>query len=34
VGHSVEEEVELVEVGFEYITEDYDDGGKIFRKRK
>jgi len=26
--------VKLVEVGFEYVTGDYDDGGKIFRKRK
>ena len=22
------------EVGFEYVTEEYGDGGKIFRKRK
>ena len=25
---------ELVQVGFEYVTGEYDDGGKIFRKRK
>ena len=24
----------LIEDGFEYVTADYDDGGKIFRKRK
>jgi len=24
----------LVEAGFEYVTGNYDDGGKIFRKRK
>lgn len=30
----VEEAKELVEAGFEYVTGEYDDGGKIFRKRK
>jgi len=24
----------LAEVGFEYVTGEYNDGGKIFRKRK
>lgn len=24
----------LIEVGFEYVTGEYDDSGKIFRKRK
>jgi hypothetical protein len=24
----------LIELGFEYVTGEYDDGGKIFRKRK
>jgi RNase P subunit RPR2 len=24
----------LIEVGFEYIIREYNDGGKIFRKRK
>jgi hypothetical protein len=24
----------LIEVGFEYVTGEYNDGGKIFRKRK
>jgi len=34
VAHNVGEAASLVEVGFEYVTGDYDDGGKIFRKRK
>jgi integrase len=34
VAHNVEEVCKLVEVGFEYITGEYSDGGKIFRKRK
>ncbi len=29
-----EEACKLIEVGFEYITGEYTDGGKIFRKRK
>lgn len=33
VAHSVGEACQLVEAGFEYITGDYNDGGKIFRKR-
>lgn len=32
--HNVGEAASLVEVGFEYVTGDYNDGGKIFRKRK
>ena len=24
----------LIDAGFEYVTGDYDDGGKIFRKPK
>ncbi len=28
------EACELVEAGFEYVTEEYNDGGKIFRKLK
>jgi integrase len=31
---NVEEAAKLVEVGFEYVTGEYDDGGKLFRKRK
>lgn len=34
VAANVEEACKLVEVGFEYVTGEYDDGGKIFRKRK
>jgi hypothetical protein len=34
VADNVEEAAKLVEVGFEYVTGDYGDGGKIFRKRK
>lgn len=34
VAHSTEEACKLIEVGFEYVTGEYDDGGKIFRKRK
>jgi integrase len=31
---NVEEAAKLIEVGFEYVTSEYDDGGKLFRKRK
>ena len=34
VAENTEEACRLVEVGFEYVTGDYADGGKIFRKRK
>ena len=34
VAKDAEEAMKLVEVGFEYVTGDYGDGGKIFRKRK
>jgi len=34
VAKNVEEAVKLIKVGFEYVTGDYSDGGKIFRKRK
>ena len=33
VAHNVQEACALVETGFEFITGDYNDGGKIFRKR-
>jgi len=33
VAHNVQEACTLVETGFEYITGEYCDGGKIFRKR-
>ena len=34
VALNVEEACRMIEVGFEYITGEYTDGGKIFRKRK
>ena len=34
VAHNVEESCKLVEVGFEFVTGEYNDGGKVFRKRK
>lgn len=34
VANNVKESCDLIEVGFEYVTGEYDDGGKIFRKLK
>jgi hypothetical protein len=34
VALNVEQACKLVDVGFEYVTGEYDDGGKIFIKRK
>jgi len=34
VAHNVKEACELVDVGFEFVTGEYNDGGKIFRKPK
>ena len=34
IAHNVEEACKLIEVGFEFVTGEYKDGGKIFRKRK
>ena len=34
VAKTVEEACQLIEVGFEYVTGEYSNGGKIFRKRK
>jgi integrase len=34
VAHNTTEACELIQVGFEYVTGEYHDGGKIFRKRK
>ena len=34
IAHDVGEAAALTEVGFEYTTEEYSDGGKIYRKRK
>lgn len=34
VARNVKEACSLIEAGFEYVTGEYDDGGKIFRKLK
>jgi hypothetical protein len=34
VATSVQEACKLIETGFEYVTGEYSDGGRIFRKRK
>jgi len=34
VAYNTDQACKLIEVGFEYVTGDYGDGGKIFRKRK
>jgi len=34
VAKTLDEARKLVEAGFEYVTGEYSDGGKIFRKRK
>jgi integrase/DNA-directed RNA polymerase subunit M/transcription elongation factor TFIIS len=34
IAHDVGEAAALIESGFEYVTGEYGDGGKIFRKRK
>jgi hypothetical protein len=34
VAKDSEQATELIESGFEYVTGEYDDGGKLFRKRK
>jgi hypothetical protein len=34
VAMNVKEATELIDLGFEYVTGEYSDGGKIFRKRK
>jgi integrase len=34
IAKNTKEACELVQVGFDYVTGEYDDGGKIFRKRK
>lgn len=34
VATNVQEARALIEAGFEYVTGEYNDGGKIFRKRK
>jgi hypothetical protein len=34
IAETTEQAKELIEKGFEYVTGQYDDGGKLFRKRK
>jgi hypothetical protein len=34
VAHNVGEATVLIEAGFEYVTGEYNDGGKILRKGK
>jgi hypothetical protein len=34
IAHNAEQACSFIEVGFEYVIGEYDDGGKIFRKRK
>jgi hypothetical protein len=34
VAHNVEEACALADVGFDYVTGEYGDGGKIFKRRK
>jgi hypothetical protein len=34
VAHNIEETIPLIEAGFEYVTGEYNDGGKVFKKRK
>jgi len=34
VAHNTDEACKLIEVGFDYVTGEYFNGGKIFRKRK
>ena len=34
VVHDVGEAASLIEAGFEFVTGEYNDGGKLFRKRK
>lgn len=34
IAHNAKEACKLIDVGFEYVTGEYSDGGKIFRKRK
>ena len=34
VANNTDDAAELIEVGFDYVTGEYEDGGKLFRKRK
>jgi len=34
VAKTAQDAVHLIELGFEYVTREYDDGGKLFKKKK
>ena len=34
VAKTAQDAVPLIELGFEYVTGEYDDGGKLFKKKK
>jgi hypothetical protein len=34
IAKTPQEAVQLVELGFEYVTGEYTDGGKLFKKKK
>jgi hypothetical protein len=34
IAKNVEDATPLIEAGFEYVTGEYIDGGKLFKKRK
>jgi hypothetical protein len=34
VAKNAQEATQLIELGFEYVTGEYDDGGKLFKKQK
>jgi len=34
IAHDVGEAASLIESGFEYVTGEYTDGGKLFKKHK
>jgi hypothetical protein len=34
VAKTAQDPVHLLELGFEYVTGEYDDGGKLFKKKK
>jgi hypothetical protein len=34
VANTAEEAIKLIEAGFDYVTGEYNDSGKLFRKRK
>jgi hypothetical protein len=34
VAKTAQDAVDLIELGFEHVTGEYDDGGKLFKKKK